>query len=504
MPLSRNRTPRVLIVTPEIAYLPAGMGEGADRMRAKAGGLADVSSSLIRALYEQGGDVHVALPNYRAIFRDQLKNDFDEEVNRIRSSITSDRIHLAEDRAFFYLDQVYSGYGGEDIKISLAFQREVINNVIPKVKPDLIHCNDWMTGLIPAMAKRVGIPCLFTLHNIHTRETVMETIEDRGIDTADFWEHLYFTRPPESYESSRSTNPVDYLVSGVFASHYVNTVSPTFFQEIVGGLHGVVTPHLRRELTNKWHAGCAAGILNAPDETYNPKTDGALLRNYTAESHKAGKRSNKIHLQERLGLRCDHNAPLFFWPSRLDPMQKGCGLLAEILYDTLSHYWNDGMQVVMVADGEFRPHFQRIIETFNLQSRVSLSPFDESLSRLAYAASDFLFMPSKFEPCGLPQMVGPLYGTLPVACDTGGIHDTVTHLDPAKGIGNGFLFTSHDAGGLRWAVDEAMAFWRKPEAFKRSQITRIMEDSCRTFNHTVTANRYIDLYETMLERPFVV
>lgn len=504
MPTVRNSPPRVLIVTPEITYLPAGMGEGADKMRAKAGGLADVSSSLIRALYEQGGDVHVTLPNYRAIFRDQLRTAFDAEVDRIRSSITSDRIHLAEDRAFFYLDQVYSGYRGEDIKISLAFQREVINHVIPEVKPDLIHCNDWMTGLIPAMARRVGIPCLFTLHNIHSRETVMATIEDRGIDTADFWRHLYFARPPESYESSRESNPVDYLVSGVFASHYVNTVSPTFFKEIVGGLHEVVTPRLRRELSNKWHAGCAAGILNAPDDTYNPETDGALFRNYTAESHKAGKRSNKIHLQQRLGLTCDHNAPLFFWPSRLDPLQKGCGLLAEILYDTLSRHWEEGMQVVMVADGEFRPHFEGIIRTFNLASRVALAPFEESLSRLAYAASDFLFMPSKFEPCGLPQMIGPLYGTLPVACDTGGIHDTVTPLDPDRGLGNGFLFAVHDAAGLRWAVDEALAFWRKPEAFKRSQINRIMDESRRTFNHGVTAHRYIDLYETMLERPFVV
>ncbi|WP_300668246.1 glycogen synthase [Desulfoluna sp.] len=504
MPRFRNRTPRVLIVTPEISYLPAGMGEGADRIQAKAGGLADVSSSLIRALYEQGGDVHVTLPNYRAIFRDQLRNNFDEEVDRIRNSITSERIHLAEDRAFFYLDQVYSGYEGEDVKISLAFQREVINHVIPRVKPDLIHCNDWMTGLIPAMARKEGIPCLFTLHNIHSRETVMATIEDRGIDTADFWQYLYFKRPPINYESSRGTLPVDYLVSGVFASHYVNTVSPTFFKEIVEGAHDVVTPHLRRELANKWHAGCAAGILNAPDETCDPEIDAALFRNYSAGNHKAGKRSNKIHLQERLGLAQDHNAPLFFWPSRLDPLQKGCGLLAEILYDTLSHYWREGMQVVMVADGEFWPHFERIIHTFHLGDRVVLRPFDESLSRLAYAASDFLFMPSRFEPCGLPQMVGPLYGSLPVAFDTGGIHDTVTHLDPAAGIGNGFLFTSHDAGGLRWAVDEAMDFWRKPESLKRSQIHRIMDESRRTFNHTITADRYMDLYEKMLERPFVV
>ena len=504
MSKSRERTPRVLIVTPEITYLPAGMGEGADKMHAKAGGLADVSSSLIRALYEQGGDVHVTLPNYRALFRDQLGSGFDEEVDRIRSSISNERIHLAEDRAFFYLDQVYSGYGGDDIKISLAFQREVINHVIPTVKPDLIHCNDWMTGLIPAMARRVGIPCLFTLHNIHSRETVMETIEDRGIDTGDFWEHLYFTQSPENYEAARNKNLVDYLVSGVFASHYVNTVSPTFFKEIVHGVHDVVTPHLRRELANKWHAGCAAGILNAPDESYNPVSDADLFRNYTAEGHRAGKRSNKIELQGRLGLTRDHNAPLFFWPSRLDPLQKGCGLLADILCETLDHYRAEGMQVVMVADGEFYPVFSKMVEASHLQNRVAVCPFDEPLSRMAYGASDFLFMPSRFEPCGLPQMIGPLYGTLPVAFDTGGIHDTVVPLDLDRGTGNGFLFSTHDAAGLRWAVDEAMAFWGRSDSFKQAQVVRIMEESQKTFNHTLSANRYIDLYETMLKRPFIV
>jgi starch synthase len=164
----KQKNPRVLIVTPEVTYLPDRMGNLANFLTAKAGGLADVSAALISALFNQGADVHVALPDYRAIFKDRLAPYLKKEQRTLRQVMPDDRIHLAEDRAFFYLNRVYSSYGGENTRISLAFQREVINNIVPRVRPDLIHCNDWMTGLIPAMAREMGIPCLFTVHNIHT------------------------------------------------------------------------------------------------------------------------------------------------------------------------------------------------------------------------------------------------------------------------------------------------------------------------------------------------
>ena len=184
--------PRVLIVTPEVTYLPDRMGGLATFFTAKAGGLADVSAALISALFEQGADVHVALPDYRAIFSDRLAPVLKKETNRIQRKMPDDRIHLAEDRAFYYVNRVYSLYGEENIKLSLAFQREVINNIVPHVQPDLIHCNDWMTGLIPAMARQIGIPCLFTIHNAHTIKTTLAYIEDRGIDAAYFWQNLYY------------------------------------------------------------------------------------------------------------------------------------------------------------------------------------------------------------------------------------------------------------------------------------------------------------------------
>ncbi|MFT4641589.1 MAG: starch synthase, partial [Verrucomicrobiales bacterium] len=160
--------PRILVVTPEITYLPSGMGNLAQRMNAKAGGLADVSASLVAALFEMGADVHVALPNYRRMFHMDVFNLVNKELRLYHGKLPADRIHLAEDRIFYYRDEVYSSYEEDNTKIALIFQREVINNIIPRVQPDLIHCNDWMTGLIPGLARRLGIPCLFTVHNIHS------------------------------------------------------------------------------------------------------------------------------------------------------------------------------------------------------------------------------------------------------------------------------------------------------------------------------------------------
>ena len=318
--------PRVLIVTPEVTYLPHRMGGLASFYTAKAGGLADVSASLISALFEQGADVHVAIPDYRALFSDKLAPVLNKEINRIQRKMPDDRIHLAEDRAFYYINRVYSLYGSENVKLSLAFQREVINNIVPRVQPDLIHCNDWMTGLIPAMAREQGIPCLFTVHNVHTVKTSLAAIEDRGIDGAYLWQNLYYDDMATSYEQTRDTNPVDLLSSGIFAAHFVNVVSPTFLQEIIDGKHPFVEAPIRRELTNKVQSDCAAGILNAPDPSFDPTTDEDLAQKYGPTDHSAGKKENKRYLQKKLGLIRDDRAPIFFWTSRLDHVQKGCNI----------------------------------------------------------------------------------------------------------------------------------------------------------------------------------
>ncbi len=498
---STESRPRILIVTPEITYLPAGMGNMAQRMSAKAGGMADVSSSLINALFELGADVHVALPNYSRMFNSEGKDIIQRAKEKIADKLGEQRIHLAEDPIFYRKHEVYDAHHNH--LAALAFQREVINNIIPEVQPDLIHCNDWMTGLIPAVAKRLGIPNLFTVHNIHSERLTMAEVEDRGIYASEYWENLYFTGSPSSYEDARNNKQIDFLATGIFAADHVNSVSKTFLYEVVEGKHSFVPQSIQSELANKLYSGNASGILNAPDASFDPQTDVYIKHHFDETSHQAGKLANKIAFQKEVGLRVNPDAPLFFWPSRLDPMQKGCQLLADILYQITSDYADADLQVAIVASGEYDVHFKEIVNYHKLQNRVAVKPFDEGLSRRAYAGADFIIMPSRFEPCGLPQMAAPMYGTLPVVHNTGGIHDTVDHLHYDGNLGNGFRFDDYSSEGLRWAMDEAMRFFHWSSEDKSRAIQRIMRESKLRFNHETTAAAYIELYSKMLGRPVV-
>jgi starch synthase/alpha-amylase len=280
-------------------------------------------------------------------------------------------------------------------------------------------------------------------------------------------------------------------------------VSPTFLHEVCDGQHDFVPPAVRSELAQKLTAGCASGILNAPDSSFDPATDELIHCPFGPDSHVEAKRKNKVHLQERLGLVQDPDAPLFFWPSRLDPVQKGCQILADILCNLVSQYGDEKLQVAFVATGPFQMWFRGIVNQHGLHDRIAVYNFDEETSHQAYAASDFMLMPSLFEPCGLPQMVSAIYGSLPVVHDTGGLHDTVTMLDVEQGTGNGFPFETYDSNGLWWAIEQAMNFCRLPPEVKEAQISRIMRESAARFTHTNTAREYIDIYERMLERPLV-
>jgi ADP-glucose type glycogen/starch synthase len=499
----KSSNPRILIVTPEITYLPAGMGNFAQRMSAKAGGLADVSASLVSALFNLGADVHVAMPNYRKLFQGDVFNLHEKELKKYHEVLPEAHIHLAEDRIFYYRDRVYSNQSDEAMRIAMVFQREVINHIVPKARPDLIHCNDWMTALIPAMAKRRGIKSLFTVHNIHTRQVMLQQAEETGIDAAEFWMNLYFTENPGNYFNARSNVLVDLLTSGIFASHFINTVSPRFLWEIVEGWHPVVPSSVREEIRNKYQAGCASGILNAPDVSYNPKTDDSLVRTFGPKDFREGKHANKEAFQREMGLEENPDAPLFFWPSRLDPVQKGPQLVTDILVQTVSDYWERGIQFAVVANGPHEVHFKKIIEDSGLSRRVAIVDFDERLSRLGYAGSDFMLMPSLFEPCGLPQMTAPLYGSLPVVHGTGGLYDTIRPMDIDEETGNGFRFDNYDPGALRWGIDRAMDFHALPAETKDPQIRRVMKESAKEFSHQEVARRYIEIYEQMLARPLV-
>jgi starch synthase len=481
---TKRRRPRILLVTPELNSSEALSARGGAAPRAKAGGLADVCTMLVDSLTDRGADVHVTMPHFRNLFR---------------SPVISRRLHLCEDREFFYRRSVYDGSADANRRAALVFQREVIQNVLPRVRPDIVHCHDWMTGLVPAAARSMGMKSLFTIHNLHDEQSTLAEIEDRGIDAARFWEHLHYDRYPSSYAESRDWNAVSFMPSAIHAADSVNTVSSSFLHEMMDGRHHAADK-IRGVLQAKHGVGRAAGIVNAPAADCDPGTDMAIERRYDSTSHRSGKAANKLALQRACGLEEDADAPILFWPSRLDPVQKGCQLLADILYRVVADYMALGLQVVFVADGPFKQYFEQIADFHGLRHRIAVCGFNENLSRQAFAGSDFVLMPSAYEPCGLAQMVGLKYGSLPIVHNTGGLRDTVQHLPADQRKGNGFVFETHDSSGLRWAIDQAMQFYIRPAAERDGQIERIMRESRQIFSTDTAVKSYLDLYEQLAER----
>ncbi|MGC6565774.1 MAG: glycogen synthase [Akkermansiaceae bacterium] len=492
----KRKGPRILFVTPEISYVSKKLSIDAERLRAKAGGLADVSALLVHGLTSAHQDIHLAVPHYRKLFTGDGKHP----GKRSRISVGK-RIHLAEDCKFYRRNGVYKASKDDLLMSALAFQRDLINHIIPRVEPDIIHCNDWMTGLIPAEARKLGIPTLFTIHNIHTQKATLAQLENSGIPGGDFWDELYFDNFPQSYDQSYWDNPIDLLATGIKCADHVNVVSPTFLQEIITGHHQNIPGHISHLLYGKHSFGAASGIVNAPDRSFNPQVDQYLPIDYGPRRHHNAKPRLKAELQKMLLLKEDPAAPILFWPSRLDPVQKGCQLLADIFYQLTHDYSHLGLQIVMIADGPYRQHFQGIVKFHGLEDRVAVNPFSESLSHLGYGGSDFVLMPSSFEPCGLPQMIGARYGALPIAHATGGLKDTVQHLNLDDHTGNGFLFEHFTSEGLRWAIDQALNFYQLPIEQKNPEIARIMVESKEDFSDKRVVQDYRKLYDALDRRP---
>jgi starch synthase len=468
------------LVTPELGSSAFLSRNGHTPPCIKAGGLADACALMLDAFSDAGADVHIALPHFRRV---------SSPKSRWR------QVHFCHDREFFYRRSVYDGCADSNLRAALAFQRDVTHYVLPHVRPDLVHCHDWMTGLIPAAARAMGIPSVFTVHNLHDQSTTLAHAEDRGIDAPKFWDRLYFHHYPSSYEADRGCNPFSLLASGIQAADRMCTVSESFLYELADGKHGASWPVVDA-VRAKLSVGHARGILNALCPTVSPSRDAHLLERYQADNHVEGKRANKRALQRELGLEEDPDAPLLFWPSRLDPAQKGCGLLSDILYKLLSDYAGFGLQIAFVADGPFEVYFKGIVNMHGLGRRVAVVNFDERLSRMGYAGSDFTLMPSAYEPCGLSQMMALRYGSLPVVHATGGLKDTVKLL--RGDTGNGFPFEVHDSQGLRWAIDQAIQFYLRRDDERETQVARIMREAEAAFQPQELVDAHRDLYSSIL------
>jgi starch synthase/alpha-amylase len=197
--MPKSHKPKILICTPEITELPEGMGNAANLVAAKGGGMGDISASLIRYLQESGDyELHIVLPKYDNKIRNIAKFT-NKQLDRLAIILSGKGIHLVNDSAFSYINDPY-----EDNKLhsrvrrALVFQRFIINDLLDWIQPDVVHCNDWMTALVPAAAKSKGIKSLFTLHNIFTEKQTLMDIELSGLKPLEFAEHLYFEKFPEN------------------------------------------------------------------------------------------------------------------------------------------------------------------------------------------------------------------------------------------------------------------------------------------------------------------
>ncbi|MFC1577469.1 glycogen/starch synthase [Thermodesulfobacteriota bacterium] len=280
--------PRILFVTPEGAFMPAGGGNHTNFISTNAGGFGEFLAELIGNLFELGVDVHVAQPDFRKIFANRSRKEKAGESIKL----PCDRVHLAEDRAIFYSKPINSNSEWENLKISLAFQREVINQIIPRVQPDLIHCYDWMTGLIPAAAKKIEISCLFTVQKFDTARSILAYVEDIGIDAAGFWQNLFYDNYPVSYEQTRDTNSLDLLLSGILAASHVNTTDPLPLPGIAEGQSDFMNSSLGQVLAQKWRAGCACEISGPPHIGPDPTNSKKLVCSYRPKGCHAGNQGN--------------------------------------------------------------------------------------------------------------------------------------------------------------------------------------------------------------------
>jgi len=495
----KSKKPKILLCTPEITELPEGMGNAANIFSAKGGGLGDISAGLVRHINENKKyELHIVIPKYDLKIK-KISAIANKQIDRLAVVLSGRGIHLVNDSAFSYIEDPYStNTVHPPVRRSLAYQRYVINELLDRIKPDVVHCNDWMTGLIPAAAKSKGIKSLFTLHNIFSEYRTMKEIEISGIRPMDFMENLYFESFPgnikNNWKKNFDTNRVDFTASAIMSSDFFNTVSQSFLKELYNDeFSDLVTRPIYQTIKEKYENNRAEGILNAPNDTINPKVMTGII-NFNKYTMKEKKAQNKKLFQEKMGLPDEKDIPLFFWPNRLYA-QKG----PDILINNLEYFFSKyNIQIAVVANGD-KLLEKELLKMQRKYPNLSFKNFDENLSNLGKAGADFILMPSRYEPCGLPQMEALRFGTLPIVRATGGLKDSISHLDAEKNTGNGFVFLMADKAGLEFGIKEALKFYGLDIDERIKQMQRIMSESKRKFNLRTTAEKYMEIYDKLIK-----
>lgn len=436
----------------------------------KSGGLADVVGSLPKALAERGVDVTVVLPKYGAIPREIAEGAAPKDVFDVRLGWRAQYCGLQETRVdgvkFLLVDNEYFfkrgylyGYGDEEAERYAFFCFAVLEALARLEKdelPDIVHCHDWQTGLIPLLLKTRyshypalrGVRTVFTVHNLQYQGVFSRELLKDLLSAGD----ELFTEDGMEFYGAGSC-----MKAGLRYADKLTTVSPTYAREIQTWEYGEKLDGVLRQ-----RAGDLWGILNGIDTaSYDPMTDPHLEVRYRHSLAK--KRRNKLALQREFGLPEGESIPMLGVVSRL-VSQKGFDLIGEALPQLMA----EQAQLVVLGSGD--PHFEDMLRDAASRYPGKLFAwfgFNEGLARRIYAASDMFLMPSRFEPCGLSQLISLRYRTVPIVRETGGLRDTVEPYNEYTGEGNGFSFGPASAHDLMYTVRRALAFYRDEEAWAR-------------------------------------
>jgi len=498
--LERPARTAVLLIAPETGRLPEDMGTLARFISGKSGGLGEVVAALCEGLTEKGINCHVATLNLKRRFQKECNLD-EEQWRDIRYRIPPAKIHLISSSIFTDLP---SAYAGDPLLNAVEFQRQMVNTVIKAVRAGnegrlILHSHDWMAGgAITAYAKSRGCPVLHTVHNVHTGHIPLEMY--LGVDIEKLSPFLYFSR-----DHGRAC--IDCQATAIKNASLINFVGSRFLQEILDDYfldQPIIPESIRREVKEKFYHGSTLAIVNAPSPGMYPETCPHLVRNYGPDDEvMAAKRENLAAFQRRTGLLENPDAILLYWPSRLDPAQKGVDILEDIALKFVIEHGD--VQIAVVGDGvgRDRTHEETLGRiAWASGGKITYQPFSESLSMLGYAAASDVFGASLYEPCGQIDQVGNLFGATATNRDTGGYHDKIRELvlqeEGAPGDeGNGFLFRDYDSGGLWYGLEQSVRFHRRPPKVREHQMKRIMKETRKTYNLQSMIDQYVQVYERL-------
>ncbi len=460
----------------------------------KTGGLADVAFALPKALRKTDIDVRVVIPKYKGI-QEKFKNEmnllksFDVPMGWRKQYCGIEHMEY-EGIPFYFLDNEYyfhrdSLYGFYDDGERFSFFSRAVLEAIEHLDfiPDIIHCNDWHTGMIPLLLrehyKKHGIysdiRTVFTIHNLKYQGLFSSEILG---DLLDLGMEYYHADELEFYSG------ISFMKGGINYSDIITTVSETYSMEIQESFFGERLDGMLRRRSNDLY-----GIVNGIDyDVYNPYSDEEIFVKYDANSIE-DKKNNKIELQEILNLPQNPNIPMISMVSRLVDM-KGLDLVLFVLEELLE----EDVQVVILGTGD-KNYEDKILELASkYPQRLSANIlFDNSLAHKIYASSDMFLMPSLFEPCGLGQLIALRYGALPVVRETGGLKDTVMSYNEFTGEGNGFSFTNYNAHDMLYTIKRALKFYEDESLWRRIMRTAMTKD----YSWDRSAKKYIDLYEAL-------